>query len=215
MIIEDRAYGKQEVTEAVLIDLINSKPLTRLKKISQHGASSYVFDWADITRFEHCVGAMLLIRMYGGELEEQIAGLLHDVPHTAFSHVVDYIFESEEHNYHERFFRKIIFGSEIPQILKKHGINTEKVVDPEKFGLLERPIPNLCADRIDYFLRHLIVDPRFEVNYKKYLQHLIVYRHEFVFDDPKVAYEYSLNYLRANELSWASPFEIGLFVILA
>jgi HD superfamily phosphohydrolase len=37
---------------------------------------------------------MLLVRRLGASLEEQIAALLHDVSHTAFSHVID----SVDHN---------------------------------------------------------------------------------------------------------------------
>ena len=38
---------------------------------------------------------MLLIKKLGGSVEEQIAGLLHDVSHTAFSHVIDYVFDNK------------------------------------------------------------------------------------------------------------------------
>jgi len=50
------------------------------------------------TRFDHSVGVMLLIRKLGAGsspasalLKEQVAALLHDVSHTAFSHVIDYV----------------------------------------------------------------------------------------------------------------------------
>src|SRR3990167_10715477 len=42
MIIQDRTYGKINTKEQVIIDLINSAPLQRLKKIHQYGASHFI-----------------------------------------------------------------------------------------------------------------------------------------------------------------------------
>lgn len=216
MTINDRVYGDQEVNDQVLLDLLGSKPLVRIQKINQAGASSYALKWQNITRYEHCVGVMLLLKMFGASLEEQIAGLLHDVPHTAFSHTIDHVFESEDHTYHEKFLEKIVLNSEIPSILKKHGFDIGKILDIKSYSLLEKEIPDLCADRIDYFLRHLKADPRFkDVDTGVYLEHLKVWENEFALDDKKVAYDYTQNYLKANKLSWASAYEIGAFMLMA
>jgi uncharacterized protein len=91
----------------------------------------------------------------GAPLEEQIAGLLHDVPHTAFSHTVDALFPNDEHNFHERFHEEIVTNSEIPSILRGHHINLEAALEPDCFTALERPLPDLCADRVDYCLRDM------------------------------------------------------------
>lgn len=90
MLVNDEIYGEYEV-EAVLQDLIQSKPVQRLKGIHQGGASYLVNPKWNVTRYEHSMGVMLLIRRLGGSIEEQIAGLLHDVSHTAFSHVIDFV----------------------------------------------------------------------------------------------------------------------------
>lgn len=45
-----------------------------------------------MTRYEHSVGAMLLLRTAGAPLEAQAAALLHDVAHTALSHVADCVY---------------------------------------------------------------------------------------------------------------------------
>jgi len=155
MIINDRIYGSIEITEPVLIELINSKPLQRLKGINQAGASKYVLPEKILTRYEHSVGVMVLLRKLGASLEEQIAGLMHDIPHTAFSHVIDFVFQDENHEFHEKFHASIIKNSEIPAILKKHGFSLKRLLDEHNFKLLERKIPGLCADRIDYTLRDM------------------------------------------------------------
>ncbi|MFE6136419.1 HD domain-containing protein [Bacillus sp. NPDC057893] len=155
MIISDVIYGEFKV-DKVLEELILSKPVQRLKGVHQAGASYLMNEKWDVTRFDHSVGAMLLIKKLGGSVEEQIAGLLHDVSHTAFSHVIDYVFDNKNESYHEEIFSSVVKNSEIPAILSKHGYNYEEILlDDSKWKLLERSAPELCADRVDYTLRDM------------------------------------------------------------
>ncbi|PGN59516.1 hypothetical protein CN966_08115 [Bacillus cereus] len=155
MIISDVIYGEFKI-DKVLEDLILSKPVQRLKGVHQAGASYLMNEKWNVTRFDHSVGAMLLIKKLGGSVEEQIAGLLHDVSHTAFSHVIDYVFDNENESYHEEIFSSVVKNSEIPAILSKHGYNYEDILlDDSKWTLLERSAPELCADRVDYTLRDM------------------------------------------------------------
>ncbi|OFD45854.1 HD domain-containing protein [Bacillus mycoides] len=155
MIISDVIYGEFKV-DKVLEELILSKHVQRLKGVHQAGASYLMNEKWNVTRFDHSVGAMLLIKKLGGSVEEQIAGLLHDVSHTAFSHVIDYVFDNENESYHEEIFSSVVKNSEIPAILSKHGYNYEDILlDDSKWTLLERSAPELCADRVDYTLRDM------------------------------------------------------------
>ncbi|WP_002149936.1 HD domain-containing protein [Bacillus cereus] len=155
MIILDVIYGEFKV-DKVLEELILSKPVQRLKGVHQAGASYLMNEKWNVTRFDHSVGAMLLIKKLGGSVEEQIAGLLHDVSHTAFSHVIDHVFDNENESYHEEIFSSVLKNSEIPAILSKHGYNYEDILlDDSKWTLLERSAPELCADRVDYTLRDM------------------------------------------------------------
>ncbi|TPV46040.1 HD domain-containing protein [Bacillus dicomae] len=155
MIISDVLYGEFEV-DPVVEELIASKSVQRLKGIHQTGASYLINEKWNVTRFEHSVGVMLLIKKLGGSVEEQIAGLLHDVSHTAFSHVIDYVFDNDNESYHEEIFSSVVKNSDIPAILAKHGYNYEDILlDDSKWTLLERSAPELCADRVDYTLRDM------------------------------------------------------------
>ncbi len=152
--ITDTIYGEFTVS-GVLEDLIKSKPIQRLKGIHQGGASYLVNENWNVTRYEHSVGVMLLIRKLGGSIEEQIAGLLHDVSHTAFSHVIDFVFNNLEESYHEDIFDEVIKQSEIPEILSKYSYDVKDFLDESRWTLLEQPAPELCADRVDYTLRDM------------------------------------------------------------
>ncbi|MDA1571060.1 HD domain-containing protein, partial [Bacillus cereus] len=155
MIISDVLYGEFEV-DPVVEELIVSKSVQRLKGIHQTGASYLINEEWNVTRFDHSVGVMLLIKKLGGSVEEQIAGLLHDVSHTAFSHVIDYVFDNKNESYHEEIFSAVVKNSEIPAILAKYGYNYEEILlDDSKWTLLERSAPELCADRVDYTLRDM------------------------------------------------------------
>ncbi|SDM54722.1 hypothetical protein SAMN04488084_10855 [Pedobacter antarcticus] len=97
---------------------------------------------------------MLLVRTLGGSLKEQVASLLHDVSHTAFSHVIDYVLKQKGEDYHEQIFEEVIAKSTIPSILSNYGFSTS-VLEYPGYTLLDMPLPALCADRIDYTIRDL------------------------------------------------------------
>ncbi|KKX99894.1 hypothetical protein VN21_17080 [Paraclostridium benzoelyticum] len=153
--IVDYIYGEFEL-EDVLIELINCDALQRLKNIHQVGATYLIKEELNVNRFEHSIGVMLLIRLLGGSLKEQIAGLLHDISHTAFSHVIDFVFDNSDEDYHELIFDEVVINSKIPYILNKYGYDFKEILEnEEQWTILERKAPRLCADRVDYTLRDM------------------------------------------------------------
>ena len=153
--IVDYIYGEFEL-EDVLIELINCDAVQRLKYIHQVGATYLIKEELNVNRFEHSIGVMLLIRLLGGSLKEQIAGLLHDISHTAFSHVIDFVFNNSDEDYHELIFDEVVINSKIPYILNKYGYNFKEILEnEEQWTILERKAPRLCADRVDYTLRDM------------------------------------------------------------
>ncbi|QIL37810.1 HD domain-containing protein [Pedobacter sp. HDW13] len=149
--LNDFLYGKMELP-AVFSDLLNTDVLKRLGGVHQSGAIFLVNPDICHSRLEHAIGVTLLIRMLGGSELEQIAGLLHDVSHTAFSHVGDYVFDNTDEDYHEKIFAEMLCKSEVPDVLLKYGYNISDILHGT-FDILEQPLPALCADRLDYTLR--------------------------------------------------------------
>lgn len=215
MRIQDKVYGSFELSEPVLIALIKSKPLLRIKGVNQAG-TQLVKPHKKTTRFEHCVGVMLLLKKYGASLQEQIAGLLHDVPHTAFSHVIDFaVGDNEGQTFHENFKEQMILNSEIPQILKKYNIDVYKVLNEKDFSLLEQMLPALCADRIDYFLRDLVNDFGHTNDIDYFLKHIVVRNGKFVMDSRGAAEKFSRLFMKMCLESWADPLTLATFNLLA
>jgi HD superfamily phosphohydrolase len=144
-------YGTLEVEEPVLLELIKSPAFQRLQFIHQYGVSYYTTHREEYTRYDHSLGVFAILRVKGSSLEEQIAGLLHDVSHTVFSHVGDWIFgkEYDSNDYQSLIFAEYLEQSGLTIILEKHGFLVDQI-DPKKNSALEQPLPNLCADRIDY-----------------------------------------------------------------
>ncbi|MBN1486049.1 MAG: HD domain-containing protein, partial [Anaerolineae bacterium] len=117
----DRIYGEFDITEPVILDLLNTQAVCRLKGILQHGITGLIDITRRTTRYEHSLGVMLLVRRMGGDIQEQIAALLHDVSHTVLSHVIDYVYPSPNgQSYHEVKKPWYMENSDIPDILSRH-----------------------------------------------------------------------------------------------
>jgi len=152
--LNDFLYGKMEFP-AIFDALLNTDALKRLSGIHQSGAIFLVNPDVCHSRLEHAIGVAMLIKKMGGSELEQIAGLLHDISHTAFSHVGDYVFDYADEDYHEKVFAQILCQSEIPDVLLKYGYNVNQILYGT-FDILEQASPSLCADRLDYTLRDAV-----------------------------------------------------------
>ncbi len=217
MIYNDPVYGPSQITNPVLLDIMNSEAMQRLQGVLQHGITALVGITRETSRFEHSVGVMLLVRRMGATLKEQIAALLHDISHTAFSHVIDYVYdEHDSQSFHEDHKLEFVSGTDIPDILDKHGYKWMDFMWENNFTLLEQDLPHLCADRLDYFLRDsrdlgLATDQ--EVS--NTLEHLTPHRGRIVLDDLDVARWLGYTFIEADKASWANFREVGLYELAA
>jgi HD superfamily phosphohydrolase len=180
--LNDILYGNVELP-AIFGDLLNTGTLKRLGGVHQSGAIFLVNPDLSHSRLEHSIGVMLLIKTLGGSELEQIAGLLHDVSHTAFSHVGDYVFENGEENYHEQIYAEVLLNSELPTILLKYGYHIDQILNGV-FPILEQPLPHLCADRLDYTLRDALhggLITRYSA--RQFLQHIKLQNGQIVVTD--------------------------------
>jgi HD superfamily phosphohydrolase len=203
MEITDKLYGTFNITEPVLIELLSSQCVERLRGIRQYGLPPEYYGNGSFSRHEHSVGTMLLLRLLGAGLIEQAAGLLHDISHTAFSHVTDSVLggPSQTDTQDERHIEYLL-SSGVADVLICHGLDPAQVADLKSHRLLEREAPELCADRIDYALREFAFQPNTK-SASYYLARLSVHKGNIVFANKSSAESFSTFYLQSLSREWA------------
>jgi uncharacterized protein len=209
----DRVYGEVAIDDPAVLALIACPTFQRLKGIRQAGPSAFAFPFKTVTRFEHSLGVYLLLGRLGAGRRERVAGLLHDISHTAFSHAVDFVFSSEEQNHHEDLKPEFLGRPDVVASLAGLGYAPEDFYDDSVFPLLERPLPWLCADRLDYFFRDsLACEVSTPASVARALAHLAVADGPVIaFTDADVARDVQRRFAAMNRDWWASATESYIY----
>jgi uncharacterized protein len=209
---DDRVYGEVEIDDPRMLALIAGPTFQRLKGVKQAGPSALAFAFKTVTRYEHSLGVYHLLRTLGAGLREQVAGLLHDVSHTAFSHAVDFVFSSVEQDHHEELKPVFLERPDVVSALAGLGFAPGDFFDDSIYPLLERPLPWLCADRLDYFLRDSqACGVTTRASADRILEHVEAMDGTIVFTDRDVAREATELFATMNRDWWASPTESYLY----
>ncbi|MDP3964493.1 MAG: HD domain-containing protein [bacterium] len=215
MRLENPIFQTADVTEEVIIELIQSSPLQRLKGINTSGYPLPFGKNMTRDRYSHSIGVFMLLRQFGASLEEQIAGLIHDVSHSAFSHAIDYVLDEgsgahqhHQDNVHDEFVRK----SEIADIVRRHGFSLDRLLNDENFPLKETKLPDLCADRIDYSLNEALEylsTPAETI--QKLLDRLKVINRQWVYDNQPAARQHAEMFAELNTKHWSALTDAAVF----
>jgi len=202
MIYKDKIYGKIEIKDPLIKEIIFAPSFQRLKGIDQAGYFEPYFPKTSFSRYEHSIGVYILLKKFKVDFKEQVAGLLHDISHTVFSHSVDYALDEgcpKTQSFQDKIFKNFLEKTEIPLILKKYNFPLDFLFSHHNFPLLERPLPELCADRIDYSLRagfhHKEIS--FE-KIQKFLKDFCVIDKKWVFKNETTAKEFAKLFLKLN-----------------
>jgi uncharacterized protein len=211
--IKDRIYGNKEIGDPLALEIINSNSFQRLKGIDQAGwpplweKENFPMGKFDHSRFAHSIGVYSLLGDFGASREEKIAGLVHDVSHSAFSHTIDYVLKQgspEKQSHQDSFHEEYISKTDIPKILKKYGIDLGYILDDSNFPLKEKDLPDLCADRIDYSLRTAVLFD--EINQKEaqeILSSLKIINNKWIFLDYQSARKYAELFEKLNRVYYS------------
>ena len=160
---------RSDPAEALAIDLIDSAPFQRLRRVRQLGPAFLTFHGAESSRFTHSLGVLHLARLALQQLERHhlelaehravlyAAALLHDVGHAPLSHSGEEMYGLHHEAWSGRLIRE---HPALRDRLEAHAPGTASVVA----DLLEHgrhPCPAIKAlvssqldcDRLDYLVR--------------------------------------------------------------
>ncbi len=201
-------YGSVDVTEPVLLELLDHSAMHRLKSVNQYGIMAFVRPEQKYTRYEHSLGVFYMLRTFGADLEEQVAGLLHDVSHTTFSHVADFIYGSvlDKYSYQDSIFKWYLSETGLLAVLEKHGL--ERVADfgnGVEYKMLKDDLPNLCADRLEYNLYGGYVEGWLTAQEMKDIAKEVQYRDgQWIFTSSEAAKKFAKVSVELSIQNWTS-----------
>lgn len=201
-------YGNETIEEAVLQELIECPTVQRLRQINQYGVCFYAWKAQEFNRYAHSLGVMVLLRRFGADLNEQIAGLLHDVSHTIFSHVGDWVFnERSDDSYQDNIHKWFLEQTEIPEILAHYNISLDDVMHKSgNFKALDQSLPDICCDRLEYNLYGGLIENIISIrDVHDILDHVRFENNIWYFTSPVYAKRYALISARLTEEIFAAP----------
>lgn len=165
------------VQSSIILDLINTPEMQRLRRIKQLGTTTFTFHGAEHNRFGHCLGVYELTRAIcdrfqrnyptqqagdGGwdddnRLLALCAALLHDIGHGPFSHTFEQLFQTD----HEAITQNIILDPStqvnaiLSQVSPQFPNEVAAVISHEHPNqqVVQMISSQLDADRMDYLLR--------------------------------------------------------------
>ena len=163
-IFSDPVHGFISIPRGLVLDLVASPEVQRLRRIRQLGIGHMVFPGAEHSRFGHALGAMALMHDALSSLSEkgtdisaeeiqaaQIAALLHDVGHGPFSHTLEHELLTDFN--HEQMSRALLarlnhrFGGQLEMALAMFDDTYERRWFNDLIS------SQLDMDRLDYLRR--------------------------------------------------------------
>jgi HD superfamily phosphohydrolase len=153
----------------LLVQLVDTTEFQRLRRIRQLGLAHFAYQGAEHSRFTHSLGVLHLATRILTKLQPkynisesdktavQVAALLHDIGHGAFSHVLETI----QHFHHENFTIEAVLSrqTEVGKLLYGYSEDfPEKVASIirgnfQPMALAQLVSSQLDVDRMDYLLR--------------------------------------------------------------
>ena len=161
-LIKDPIHGYIGLSEDE-IGVVDTRAFQRLRRIIQLPFVYLVYPGARHCRFDHSLGCMYL----AGEIAERLgfdehrrkvlrlAGLLHDLGHTPYSHLLEPLLQ-EKGLSHEQMTTKIIReDDELGEAVERCGVDPEEIIE-----ILEKKVPEgavisgpFDVDKLDFLVR--------------------------------------------------------------
>lgn len=147
----------------LLRSLADTPEMRRLEQVGMNCGCEYTAfprfrDLGSYSRFDHSVGAGLIVWHFTADPAQAAAALLHDIATPVFAHVVDFLRGDHlTQEATEAGTEAVIRSSaSICTLLVKAGIPVGAVTDYSRYPIADNPTPRLSADRLEYTLGNLL-----------------------------------------------------------
>jgi HD superfamily phosphohydrolase len=180
----------------------------RLNDLHQYGISVYNQKLNPYSRYDHCLGVYRLLQKENVPYYEQLSGLLHDASHTAFSHFGDFFFKSHHDDaWQDLNHNEYLAKTGLKSVIESHNINIDQIYHKNKaFTALDRPLPDLCADRLDYNLQGAFREQLISHEELLNLYQDVLYSDGYwSFSDQKLAEKLARASIHMMETIWSAP----------
>jgi HD superfamily phosphohydrolase len=126
--------------------------MQRLKGMQQFGSMSYWTGIKGFSRIELSGDVLFLLIRFGASMQEQIAGLVHNISEPVFSQTSDVVFGKK--NYTQSIYEWYLSESDIETYLKKYDWEAKDILpNSPEFKRLNQPYPEMCAINIAFYVR--------------------------------------------------------------
>lgn len=218
-------WGESVEPEDVITSIIQNPIMQRIKDVDQSGPARYFGPkLPKFSRFEHCIGVWAIIKKTGAGIKEQVAGLLHDVSHTVFSHVSDHLYSKKnnigEHtniSYQDKTHMQYLTKANLKKLLETYNIS-EKDLDPsnQEYKILEQPLPDMCADRIHYNIHTGVIMKHITKEEAKNIIDDINYKDErWFFTNQTLAKKFAELSIYFTQNFWGASWNVSMNIHLA
>lgn len=161
-LVKDPVHG-YIVLEEDMLRIVDSTAFQRLRRISQLPLVYLVYPGARHSRFDHSLGCMHLAKMFGERLGLDgyklkvltIAGLVHDLGHTPYSHLLEILLREKGLTHEDMTLKILEEDSEISSSIERCGVSVKDVKNilekKEPLGsIISGPVD---VDKLDFLLR--------------------------------------------------------------
>jgi hypothetical protein len=174
MRVYDVVWGEEyigdEEYDDLLLQLARSPLFRRLQAVEQltlPADYTTIPNTSRFSRWQHIWGSLVFVRKMTKDDERyserdriilQLRTLFSDVGQTAFSHLGDWLFQTEDtsEDLHDQQLRELLETFHVDELLNDYGLTLDETVFPEVEDWVECPSPDLCVDRVDYGLREIL-----------------------------------------------------------
>lgn len=214
MVVVDPIYGPLSLSPR-LAKILQSPLFTRLKGVHQNGSAYLVDPRQSTSRYEHSVGVMALAKMLTDDESVHVMALLHDISHTAFSHLADLVFGCENQDYHTIMRDHFLQSKQAKKMIEDCSV-TQQELAVEKNLIVKGK--NINSDRLDYAIRDLKATNRiFHPEYASIINQLVLNNEgEIYCKDIATARLLFNKFLEANQCIYFDPkAEVAALVMAA